>query len=187
LASSSAVIADSPEKDYFLIVSRLSAYKKIHVAVEAFNKLELPLVIIGEGTERKRLERMAEKNIKFLGFKKEKELASYYKNCQAFIFPGEDDFGIAPCEAMSFGKPVLAYRKGGATETIIEGITGEFFSDLIPEILADGIRRMKNNYGKYETKVISEHAEQYSRENFEKNISSFVNSVIRDRENRKNV
>lgn len=174
------------KKDYFLVVSRLSAYKKIQVAIEAFNKLELSLVVIGEGSERKRLEKIAEKNIKFLGFKKEKELADYYRNCLAFIFPGEDDFGIAPCEAMSFGKPVLAYRKGGATETVIEGVTGEFFSDLIPEILADGVRRLKNNYGKYDPEIIREHARLYSRQNFEKNIGCYVNNAIKDRENCKN-
>lgn len=170
-----------PEKDYFLIVSRLSPYKKIQVAVEAFNKLELPLVVIGEGSERKRLEGMAGKNIRFLGFRKEHELAAYYKNCQAFIFPGEDDFGIAPCEAMSFGKPVLAYRKGGATETVIEGVTGEFFNDMIPEILADGVRRLKNNCGKYDPKAIRSHALLYSRENFEKNIANFIESVMKGR------
>jgi len=170
------------EKDYFLIVSRLSAYKKIQIAVEAFNKLELPLVVIGEGSEKKRLEKIAEKNIEFLGFKKEKELTKYYRNCYAFIFPGEDDFGIAPCEAMSFGKPVLAYKRGGAMETVIEGVTGEFFCDMIPEILADGVRRLKNNYDKYDANAIRDHASMYSRENFEKNISSFVENVLKERE-----
>lgn len=179
------VSEEIPRKDYFLIVSRLSAYKKIQVAVEAFNKLELPLVIVGEGSERKRLEKMAQQNIKFAGFRKEEELAKYYRNCQAFIFPGEDDFGIAPCEAMSFGKPVLAYKKGGATETVIEGETGEFFNDLIPEILADGIRRLKNNYAKYDPRAIRDHALTYSRDNFEKNITSFMDNVREGKENRK--
>ncbi len=174
------------EKDYFLIVSRLSAYKKVHVAVEAFNKLELPLVIIGDGEERKRLEKIAEKNIKFLGFQPEDKIIEYYQNCQAFIFSGEDDFGIAPVEAMSFGKPVLAYRRGGAIETVIPGVTGEFFSDLIPEILADGVRRMKNNYANYDANIIKEHARKFGREKFEANMKEFVESLIEKRSQRNN-
>ncbi|MFZ2970099.1 MAG: glycosyltransferase [Minisyncoccia bacterium] len=166
------------KKDYFLIVSRLSAYKKIHVAVEAFNKLELPLVIIGDGEERKKLERIAEKNIKFLGFQPIDKVIEYYRNCQAFIFSGEDDFGIAPVEAMSFGKPVLAYRKGGSIETVIPGVTGEFFNDLIPEILADGVRRIKNNYANFNADIIKEHAKKFSREKFELNMKEFVDIVI---------
>ena len=93
-------------------------------------------MIIGDGQDRKRLEKLAEKNIKFLGFQSEEKLCQYYQNCYAFIFSGEDDFGITPVEAMSFGRPVLAFRKGGLTETMIEGVTGEFFDDPIPEILS---------------------------------------------------
>ncbi|MCK5412862.1 MAG: glycosyltransferase [Candidatus Pacebacteria bacterium] len=161
-------------EDYFLIISRLSPYKKIDIAVEAFNKLDFPLIIIGEGEDRKRLENMAEKNIKFLGFQSEKKLAEYYQNCQAFIFPGEDDFGITAVEAMSFGKPVLAFRKGGLKETVIEGETGEFFDDAIPEILADGVRRLKNNYEKYDSVKIKNQANKFSRENFEDSMKKFI-------------
>ena len=163
--------------DYFLIVSRLSPYKKIDIAVEAFNKLDLPLVIIGDGQDRKRLENMAEKNIKFLGFQNKEKLAEYYQNCQAFIFPGEDDFGITAIEAMSYGKPVLAFRKGGLLETMIEGETGEFFDDAIPEILADGVRRLKNNYAKYNSEKIKNQANKFSRENFEEKIKQFVLNI----------
>ena len=165
------------QDNYFLIVSRLTPYKKIDIAIEAFNKLELPLIIIGDGEDRKRLEKMAEKNIKFLGFQPEEKIAEYYQNCQAFIFPGEDDFGITPVEAMSFGKPVLAYRKGGALETIIEGETGEFFDDPIPEILADGIRRIKNNCASYNPEKIKERARKFSREEFERKMRKFVDDV----------
>ena len=164
--------------DYFLIVSRLSPYKKIDIAIEAFNKLELPLVIIGDGEDRKKLEKMAEKNIKFLGFQPEEKLAQYYQNCYAFIFPGEDDFGITPVEAMFFGKPVLAFRKGGILETIIEGITGEFFDDPIPEILADGVRRIKNNYDQYNPEKIKEQAGKFSEEEFKKKIVRVVDNTF---------
>ena len=163
--------------NYFLIVSRLSPYKKIDIAIEAFNKLELPLIIIGDGQDRKRLEKIAGGNIKFLGFQPEEKLGQYYQNCYAFIFPGEDDFGITPIEAMSFGKPVLAFRKGGAMETIIEGVTGEFFDDPIPEILADGIRRIKNNYNNYNPEKIKLHAEKFSRKKFEENIRNIIEKL----------
>jgi len=163
--------------NYFLIISRLSSYKKIDIAIEAFNKLGFPLVIIGDGEDRKRLEKMAEKNIVFLGFQLEEKVAEYYQNCYAFVFPGEDDFGITIVEAMSFGKPVLAFRKGGVAEIMVEGITGEFFDDPIPEILADGIRRMKNNYHNYDSEKIIQHAEKFSKERFEENIRNIIEEL----------
>ena len=155
---------------YFLIVSRLSPYKKIDIAIQAFNKLELPLVIIGEGEDRKRLEKMAEKNIKFLGFQPEEKLFEYYQNCQALIFPGEDDFGMTMAEAMAAGKPVLAFRKGGALEIIKEGETGEFFDHPIPELLADGVRRLRKNVGNYDANEIRLRAERFSEERFEEEM-----------------
>jgi len=166
------------DKEYFLIVSQLTPYKKIDLAIDAFNKLELPLVIIGQGRDRKRLEKMVRPNIKFLGWQSDGVVEEYLKNCTAFIFSGEDDFGIAPVEAMLYGKPVLAYRKGGVTETVIESVTGEFFDDLSPEALADGIRRLKMNLASYSPLVIKKRAEKFSKENFEKNIKEFVIKVI---------
>jgi glycosyltransferase involved in cell wall biosynthesis len=160
--------------NYFLIVSRLSPYKKIDIAIEAFNKLGFPLIIIGDGEDRKRLQKMAEKNIIFLGFQPEEKIAEYYQNCHAFIFPGEDDFGITIIEAMSFGKPVLAFRKGGALEIMSEGITGEFFDDLIPEILADGVRRLKNNYNNYNPEEIIKLNEKFSKKRFEESVKNII-------------
>jgi len=164
-------------KNYFLIVSRLSPYKKIDLAVEAFNKLELPLYIIGEGSDRKRLEEIAEKNIKFLGFQAEDKLAEYYQNCQALIFPGEDDFGMTIVEAMAAGKPALAFRKGGALEIVKEGETGEFFDYPIPELLADGIRRLRKNMESYDAGEIRLQAEKFSRERFEREMELFINEL----------
>ena len=165
-------------KDYFLIVSQLTPYKRIDLAIDAFNKLELPLIIIGEGRDKKRLVRMARSHIKFLGWQPDEVVKEYFQNCLAFVFPGEDDFGIAPVEAMSFGKPVLAYRKGGAKETVLEGITGEFFDDPIPESLADGVRRLIANLKNYSPQVIRKRAEKFSEERFEIAIKEFVIEVI---------
>ncbi len=167
-------------KDYFLIVSQLTPYKRIDLAVDAFNKLELPLVVIGQGPERKNLEKMARKNIKFLGWQSDETTKKYFRNCRAFIFPGEDDFGIAPVEAMSYGKPVLAYRKGGAIETIIEGVTGEFFDDPATESLADGIRRLLINVNSYNPILIRKRAEKFSSERFEMEIKEFVLRILEE-------
>ena len=168
----------SSSSKYFLIVSQLTPYKRIDLAIDVFNKLELPLVIIGQGRDRKRLEKMAKHNVKFLGWRSDKIVRRYLQNCTAFIFPGEDDFGIAPVEAMLFGKPVLAYRKGGVTETVLEGITGEFFDDLATESLADGLRRLIMNIDNYSPLVIRKTAEKFSQERFEKAIKEFVIEVV---------
>lgn len=162
--------------DFYLIVSRLYPNKNIDIAIEAFNKLNLPLLVIGTGPERKKLEKKIEmgKNIKFLGFIPDEELSVFYENCRAFIMPQEEDFGITPIEAMLFGKPVLALRKGGAVETVLEGKMGEFFDDPIPEALADGIRRLNENYSNYDPIFIKSHTQKFSSETFRKEISDLL-------------
>ncbi len=167
-----------PAKKYFLIISRLSPYKRIDLAIKAFNKLELPLIIIGEGRQKKDLQKMARKNIKFLGFQPEEKIRQYYQDCRAFIFSGEDDFGITACETMSFGKPILAYRKGGLTETMIESVTGEFFNEPVPELLADGVRRLMKNEKKYNSDEIKKQAEKFSKERFEKEIKEHIEQIF---------
>jgi len=165
---------------YFLIVSRLSPYKKIEVAVEAMNKLNLPLVVIGEGAPNyvKYLKKIAGPKTKFLGWKSDEETKKYFASCRAFIFPGEDDFGIAPVEAMSFGKPVIALRKGGATETIIEGETGEFFDEPMIEVLADAVRRFQENEKNYDPTQIRAQAEKFSKEKFMENIKRVIGEMV---------
>lgn len=167
--------------NYYLIVSRLFPHKNIDIAIEAFSKLNLSLVIIGDGPEKRKIKNQIStfvpssgrgkiKNIELLGFVSDEELFYYYQNCRAFIMPQEEDFGLTPLEAMSFGKPVLALRKGGALETIQEGITGEFFDDPIPEALADGIRRLNVNCRNYQPETIKSRAKQFSKEVFQKKI-----------------
>lgn len=120
---------------YFLVVSRLVPNKRIDIAVEAFNKLSLPLKIVGIGREEQRLKSLAKKNIEFLGYLTEEELALYYRKCRAVVICGLEDFNIVAVEAQSYGKPVIAYGAGGVLETVIEGKTGWFFKELNGESL----------------------------------------------------
>lgn len=161
-------------EDYFLIVSTLAAYKRIDLAVKLFNRIGKRLVIIGEGAEREKLETMAKENIEFLGFKDDKVVKEYLENCRAFIFPGEEDFGISPVEAMACGKPVLAYGKGGLLESVVEGETGEFFYEPTVEAMEDGLGRLIANERHYKAKRIRERASIFSEEVFRENLKKFV-------------
>ena len=169
-------------KNYFLIVSQLYPHKKIDLAVEAFKHLPaLNLVIIGDGPEKERLEKKAAKsnNIKLLGFVSDEDLPLYYKGCLAYLICNEEDFGISPVEAMSFGKPVLAYKNGGAEETVLEGITGEFFERLEPDNLSEGVKliieKIKNN--QFNSMAIKKHSEKFSFERFKKEIFDIIKSL----------
>src|SRR3989344_4590569 len=161
---------------FYLIVSRLHKYKNIDIAIEVFNKLNYPLIIIGTGPDKDRLKRLAGGNIMFLGEQDDSTLVEYYRACRAFIMPQEEDFGLTPIEAMSFGKPVVALRQGGAVETVIEGQTGEFFDDPIPETLADAIRRLNENYANYNSETIKAQASLFSHEKFKNLITEIVAS-----------
>jgi glycosyltransferase involved in cell wall biosynthesis len=116
-----------PSEPYYLIVSALAPYKRVDLAIEAFNDSGRKLLIVGEGQENRTLRRLARSDVQFLGWLERERMREFYSRCQALIFPGEEDFGIVPLEAMAAGRPVIAYRKGGALETVIEGVTGCFF------------------------------------------------------------
>lgn len=174
--SSNLTGSNTSPSPFYLIVSQLRPYKQIDIAIEAFKKLGFPLVIIGGGSERGRLVKLSGncKNIKILGPKPDEIVYEYYRNCKAFIFAGEEDFGITMVEAMSFGKPVLALRRGGAKEIVIEGMTGEFFDDAHPLVLADGLRRLNRNYENYSSMVIKKRAAKFSSERFSAELFEFV-------------
>jgi len=148
-------------EDYFLIVSALTSFKKIDIAIQAFNKIKRKLVIIGDGESRKALEDMAGDTIEFLGYKDDDVVREYFEHCRAFIFPGEEDFGITPVEAMAAGKPVLAYGLGGVMESVQVGISGEFFEKPTAESLLNGMTRLMNNERNYDYKKIRKIAEKF--------------------------
>jgi glycosyltransferase involved in cell wall biosynthesis len=171
--------AKDSDENFFLIVSTLTPYKKIDLAVQLFNKIGRRLVIIGDGPQRTELESIAGDNIEFLGFKNDDTVREYLENCRALIFPGEEDFGITPVEAMACGKPVLAYAKGGANETIVSGKTGEFFFEQNVESMEDGLARLMYNSKFYRPHTIRRHSLNFSREKFEKKIHSEIRKLQR--------
>jgi len=164
---------------YFLTVCQLYPHKNVDIVIAAFKRMKnLNIVIIGQGPEYNFLKSKISgfKNIKLLGFVKDEELKYYYKNCLAYIICNEEDFGISPIEAMSFGKPVLALKKGGVLESVIEGITGEFFKKPDPLELAKTVNivynKIKNNY--YSPLVIKKYAEKFNEERFKEQIKSLI-------------
>lgn len=160
------------DEDYFLIVSRLQEYKRIDLAVEAFNELGFPLVIIGDGPERKKLQAMAKDNIKFLGRESDEVIKEHYSKCRAFIFPGEEDFGITPLEAMASGRPVIAFAKGGALETVVQNKTGIFFDKQDKEQIISALKEFENiKFSKIE---IRKHAEKFNEDIFKLKIKKFI-------------
>jgi len=129
----------SQRDDYYLIVSRLVPYRRIDLAVQAFSRLGLPLVIAGDGRDRAALEAMAGPTITFLGHVPDEDLPDLFARCRAYVLPGVEDFGIAPVQAQAAGRPVIAFGAGGALDTVIEGRTGIFFREPTPEALAAAV------------------------------------------------
>ena len=166
--------------DYFLIVSRLNSYKNLDLVVKAINKLSLNLKIIGTGPYRQELERIAKGNrkIEFLGRVTDEELKRYYAGCRALIFPGEEDFGMAPLEAQASGRSVIAYAKGGALETIIKGETGIFFKEDNEDSLAEAIKQFVKIEDKFEPQKIRAHALKFDKEIFKINFKKYIDELM---------
>jgi len=163
----------SPERgEYFLIISRLVPYKRIDLAVRAFSQLGLPLWIIGDGRDRRALEAMAGPSVRFLGRLGDEEARDYLQRCRAFVFPGEEDFGIAPLEAQAAGRPVIAYARGGALETIVDGKTGLFFHEPTTESLAKVLQGFDDR--QFSPMAIREHALRFDTAVFRQRFSALL-------------
>lgn len=169
-----------PKSDYFIIVSRLRPYKKVDIAIKAFNRLNLPLVIVGEGEEDARFKKLAGPTISFTGPVGEEEKKRLLAGAAGFIHPQEEDFGIAAVEAMAAGTPVIAYDRGGARETIIEDITGTFFEEQTWQCLADAVIRFRK-FSAWDYERIRDHAQQFSEERFMNEIKNFVEMKYMER------
>lgn len=167
--------------DYFLIVSRLVSYKRIDLAIKACHVLSLPLIIIGEGPEKPALEKIAGTKVEFLGWCDDKNKIEYLRNSRALIFPGEEDFGIVPIEAMAAGKPVIAFNKGGVKESVIENETGLFFDEPNVESLVLALRRFLVQEDKFDYKIISQRAVKFNQDRFKNEIINLVKKIISKR------
>jgi len=160
------------KEDFFLIVSALEPYKRIDLAVEAFNKNGKRLMIVGGGSQYKKLRRRAKSNINFTGRVNNNEVRSLYRKARAFIFPGIEDFGITPVEAQACGTPVIAYGEGGALETVIDGKTGIFFRRQSPEALNGAIDKIEKM--DFNEKELRNNSLKFSREAFRKNFIKYL-------------
>jgi len=166
-------------EDYFLIISRLVPYKRIDLAIEACNRLRLPLVIIGAGRDMERLKELSGPTIRFLGRLSDKEVLHYYAHCRAFLFPGEEDFGITPLEAQASGRPVIAYGSGGALASVVNDITGAFFHEQSVDSLASVLASFDE--GRYDPQTIRNHALEFDLPRFHRRILQFIEAKVSER------
>ncbi len=158
--------------NYFLVVGRMEPYKKTDLVIDAFIKLGLPLKVVGIGSKQKELAGIKAKNIEFVGRVSDEKLAEIYSRAQALIFPQREDAGITPLEAMASGRPVLAYKAGGATEIVKPGVTGEFFTNQTVESIIKAVKAF--GVKKYDPKKIRDHALKYDKEEFKKKILNII-------------
>jgi glycosyltransferase involved in cell wall biosynthesis len=171
---------------FYLIVSALVPYKRIDLAIEAFNALKLPLKIVGDGPLRYSLAQRANGNIEFLGWLDDPKVAELYASCQALIFPGEEDFGIVPLEAQASGRPVIAFKRGGLLETVIgmdEAVsqpnpTGIFFTDQNSQSLIVAVRQFERLRDRFEPEQIRAHARHFGRDRFKREIADYVSECL---------
>ncbi len=164
-------------EDYFVVVARLVPYKKVDVIVEAFNRLGLRLLVVGEGPEKKRIKGLAGKNVEVLGRVGDGELIEILSKARAFVFAAYEDFGISPVEAMASGVPVIAYGKGGVTESVENGKSGVFFMEQTPEAISEAVRRFIKIEDRFVREEIRKGAMRFAPERFRREFSEVVEEV----------
>jgi glycosyltransferase involved in cell wall biosynthesis len=167
--------SNKKSKGYFLVVSRLVGYKRVDLLIDAFNSLGWPLIVVGTGRDKNRLMRKAKDNISFKGNVSERELIALYGECRAFVYAGEEDFGIVACEAQAAGKPVIAYKKGGIGEIVIPGVTGELFDYQTKESLIDALQRFESGW--YDNALCRKNAMRFSEAEFIQKVKVMTDSV----------
>jgi glycosyltransferase involved in cell wall biosynthesis len=161
--------------DYYLVLSRLVPYKRIDLAIEACKRLNRRLVIIGDGPDRARLEKLAGPKTEFLGRQPDSQVNHYASRCRALLFPGEEDFGMVPLEVNAAGRPVIAFRGGGAMETVVEGVTGVFFNKPTSASLVEAIEDFESRT--WRQQLLRGHAEKFDRSVFAFRVLQFLGSV----------
>ncbi|MFH1175328.1 MAG: glycosyltransferase, partial [bacterium] len=166
-----------PEKEYFLALARFLPNKKLDIAIDAFNNLGLPLKIVGSGPLYNFLKKKSKNNIEFLGNISEENLPTIYAQARGFICPQEEDFGIAPIEAMAAGTPIIAYRSGGITETVEDRKTGIFFNNQTAKSLEEAVKKFISCENQFNREEIMHCAENFDKEIFKKKIKEFIGKI----------
>ncbi|MEE9180681.1 MAG: glycosyltransferase [Vicinamibacteria bacterium] len=170
------VPAEEEPEDYYLIVSALVPYKRLELAIDAFNKRDEPLLIVGTGPQEAKLKARAGANIRFLGGLSQQELRPIYQRCQALLLPGVEDFGIVPVEAQACGRPVVAFAEGGALESVRDGETGVFFSESSPEALSEAIDRVSSL--RFNRNAVRSWALGFSRQRFKDSVKTYIDEKL---------
>ena len=178
-------------EEHYLVVSQLVGYKRVDLAVAACGRLNRKLRIVGDGEEHQRLRRIAGPDVEFLGFLPEEELGEHYASCRALLFPGEEDFGIVPVEAQSYGRPVIAYGRGGALETVKgffandpatpETSTGIFFAPQSVEALVEAIRTFESVESRFSPAFIRAQVERFDVSRFKAEMGAFIAEKVSER------
>jgi len=171
-------------EDFYLVVSPLVAYKRVDLAVEACNALKRRLIVIGDGPEKSALMKTAGPTVKFLGFQTDEAVREHYHRCRAFLFPGEEDIGLTPIEAQASGRPVIAYGRGGALETVAgfypgeganpEESTGVFFAEQSADALMEAILEFEAVESKFSPVLIRAQAERFDVAHFKEQLGNFI-------------
>ncbi len=163
------------QEDYYVVLARLVSYKRLDLAVDAFTRLGKRLVVIGAGPALESLKVNAGPTVHFTGRASDTEVEDYVSKCRALVFPGEEDFGMAPVEVAAAGRPTIAYRAGGAMESIVEGVTGVFFDEQTVTSLMDAVLEFER--GSWSPLAIRKHAEGFSREIFQERMTTFLRRI----------
>ena len=167
----------APPEDYYLLLGQLVPYKKADLAIKAFNMTGRKLKVVGEGEQLRHLHQIAKSNIDILGWQPFSEVRRLLSNCKALIFPGVEDFGIVPLEAMASGRPVIAYKAGGALDTVNENLSGLFFKEQTELSLNQAIDRFEKNIGLFETASICNYVQKFGKENFKIQFKEYVDQA----------
>ncbi|NJN04390.1 MAG: glycosyltransferase family 4 protein [Leptolyngbyaceae cyanobacterium RM1_1_2] len=169
--------ADQPREDFYLTVSRFVPYKRVDLTVQAFANLGLPLVVIGDGPQWQQIAALGRPSIQLLGHQPDATVTDYMQRCRAFVFPAEEDFGITPVEAQAAGAAVIAYGRGGVTETVIPGKTGILFDEQTPASLTAAVKMFEQTRSHFSSEQIRQQAEQFSQERFQQSFSELVETT----------
>lgn len=167
-----------PRENFYLYLGQLVPYKRADLVVDAFNELGLPLVIIGEGELYDEIKAKAKANIQVMGRQSFNVVKDHLQRCKGLVFPGMEDFGIVPVEAMAAGAPVIAYQKGGALDTVIDGKTGLFFAEQTMSVLKEAILKIENGEVVFDANLLRAHAEQFEKSVFQRKLKSIIDNKL---------